>query len=195
LEYIQRLARIHNLHIKIKNLGKGPKAYVMGDVIYLDESLPPERRNFAFCHELAHRILNHHVQERLSEEMEQEANLMAAQLLLPPETFRHDAVAYSLDRLKELYPQASWEVIARARLLLIPAILTIFDNWKLTMRMAPDNFRFPRPLFPVETEVFTHCMTNRVHFTKRDSSIQTQGYFVDNGEGVMRVLLWTEIDG
>ena len=195
MEFIQNLAKSHSLQIRIKDLGDGPRAYIIDDVVYLDESLPQERKNFAFCHELAHRLLHHQVQDVLSEEMEREANMMAAELLLPGDTFRRDAMMYQLDRLKELYPQASWEVIARARLALIPAILTILDNGKRTLRIAPDGFQFPYRLMPVERTVFKHCFEHRDHFSQQQGAVHTHGFFVDSGSNVLRVILWTEIEG
>ena len=194
MEFIQNLAKKHKLRIMIRDLSDGPRAYLMDNVVYLDESLSPERRNFAFCHELAHRLLNHQLKETLSEEMEREANSLAAELLLPPDTFRMDAVIYRLDQLKELYPQASWEVIARSRLMVVPAIMTIFDNGKQTVRLAPDDFQFPYHLMPVEMEVYSYCMKNREHYILRKDSILISGYVVDSGEGVLRIILWTEID-
>lgn len=195
MEFIRNLAKAHSLHIQIKDLHDGPRAYVMGDVVYLDRSLPPERMNFAFCHELAHRVLGHFEQDILSVEMEREANALAAEFLLPPETFRKDAVVHPLDQLKELYPQASWEVIARSRLALMPAILTIFDNGKRTLRTASENFNYPPQLLPIENQVLRRCMEKREHIEMREDLVRTNGYYVDTGEGVIRVLLWTEFDG
>jgi hypothetical protein len=194
VEFILNLARIHQLQITIKKLPQGPRAYLMGDVIYLDESLSSERRNFAFCHELAHKLLNHHLLDVLSEEMENEANQLAADLLLPLETFRKDALAFPLDHLKQLYPQASWEVIARAKLLLVPALLTIFDNGKQILRNSHEGVQFLPRLLPVELEVFRQCMANRTHNEMQEGIVKTRGYFVDTGQGVLRVLLWTEFD-
>lgn len=194
MEFIRNLAKVHNLRIIIKRLDEGLRAYLMDGVVYLHESLPQERMNFAFCHELAHHLLNHHNHQVLSEEMEREANEMAADLLLPPETFRQDALMYPLDQLKELYPQASWEVIARSRLRWVPAILTIIDNGQRTLRITPDDYQFPYHLLPVEEEVYRRCMETRGHVSSEGISVQTHGYFVDSGEGVARVILWTEID-
>jgi hypothetical protein len=194
VEFIRNLAKIHRLQITVKKLPDGPRAFLMGNVIYLDESLPPERRNFAFCHELAHKLLNHHLQGILSEEMENEANRLAADLLLPPETFRKDALAFPLDQLKQLYPQASWEVIARAKLSLVPALLTIFDNGKQRLRNAHETVQFLPQLLPVELEVYRQCLTHRKHCESQEGIVNSKGYFVDTGQGVLRVLLWTEFD-
>jgi len=194
VEYIQNLAKIHQLQIIVKKLPEGPRAYLMGEVIYLDESLSQERRNFAFCHELAHKLLNHHLQDVLSEEMESEANRLAADLLLPPETFPKDALAFPLDHLKQLYPQASWEVIARAKLLLVPALLTIFDNGKQILRNSHEAVQFLPNLLPVELEVFRQCLAVRKHCEMQEGMVRTEGYFVDTGQGILRVLLWTEFD-
>ena len=194
MEFIQNLAKIHKLRIRVKKLKGGPRAYLMGDMVYLDSSMPPERRNFAFCHELAHHILQHTAQESLSMDMEREANKMAAELLLPPESFRKDATVYPLDQLKNLYPQASWEVIARSKLAIVPAVLTIFDNGKRSLRIAPDNFQFPRKLMPVENRVVEFCLLHHTNYIAHDDVVKVQGYFIDTGEGVQRVLLWTEFN-
>ncbi len=192
MEFIRNLAKVHKLRIRVKKLKEGPRAYLMGDVVYLDSSTPPERRNFAFCHELAHHILQHAATESLSIDMEREANKMAAELLLPPKSFRKDAALYPLDQLKDIYPQASWEVIARSKLAIVPAVLTIFDNGKRTLRIAPDNYKFPRNLTPLEKRVFEFCLLQHTNYSAQDDAVQVQGYFIDTGEGVQRVLLWTE---
>lgn len=192
MKFIRNLATIHNLRIRVKKLGEGPRAYIMGDIVYLDSSMPPERRNFAFCHELAHHILHHSAQEILSMEMEREANKLAAELLLPPESFRKDAAIYSLDELKELYPQASWEVIARSKLAVVPAVLTIFDNGKRRFRIATDSYRFPKYLMPLEKSVFEYCLLHQTNHKAYDDIMKVRGYFIDTGEGVQRVMLWTE---
>lgn len=194
MEFIRNLAKVHDLRVVVKRLDEGLRAYLMDGVVYLEESLSQERMNFAFCHELAHHLLDHHNHQVLSDEMEREANERAADLLLPPETFRQDAMTYPLDHLKEHYPQASWEVIARSKLRLVPAILTILDNGQRTLHIAPDDYQFPYNLLPIEEEVFRRCMETRGHVSSEGISVQTHGYFVDTGEGVVRVILWTEID-
>ena len=192
MEFIRNLAKIHSLRIRTKKLKEGPRAYIMGDVVYLDSSMPPERRNFAFCHELAHHILHHSARESLSMDMEREANTLAAELLLPPESYRKDAALHTLDKLKELYPQASWEVIARSKLVVVPAVLTIFDNGKRRLRIATDNYRFPKNLMPLEKRVFEFCLLHQTNHIAYDDIMKVRGYFIDTGEGVQRVLLWTE---
>ena len=192
MEFIRKLAKIHDLQIRVKKLEGGPRAYLIKDIVYLDSSMMPERRNFTFCHELAHHILRHSAKESLSMDMEREANQLAAELLLPPETFREDASKYPLDKLKEMYPQASWEVIARSKLALVPAVLTIFDNGKRTVRIAPDDYQFPKRLMPLEKCVFEFCFANHQHYDDSDNVMTVQGYFVDTGDSVKRVLLWTE---
>lgn len=192
MEFIRNLAKIHNLQIRVKKLREGPRAYIMGDIVYLDSSMPPERRNFAFCHELAHHILRHSARETLSMDMEREANKLAAELLLPLESFRKDAVMHHLDKLKELYPQASWEVIARSKLAVVPAVLTIYDNGKRRLRIATDSYRFPKKLMPLEKRVFECCLLQRTNYKEYDDTMKVRGYFIDTGEGVRRVMLWTE---
>jgi Zn-dependent peptidase ImmA (M78 family) len=154
--------------------------------------MPPERRNFAFCHELAHHILHHSARETLSMDMEREANKLAAELLLPPESFRNDAAMYHLDQLKELYPQASWEVIARSKLSVVPAVLTIYDNGKRKLRIATNNYRFHKNLMPLEKRVFEYCLLEQTNHKVYDDTMKVRGYFIDTGEGVQRVMLWTE---
>jgi hypothetical protein len=195
VKFIRNLAKAHSLHIEIKELHDGLRAYVMGNVVYLDKSMSPERMNFAFCHELAHRVLGHNEIDILSEEMERDANTLAAEFLLPPETFRKDAPIHPLNKLKELYPQASWEVIARSRLALVPAVLTIFDNGKRTLRTASENFNYPPQLLSIENETLKRCMERCQHVEMQEYPVRTYGYYVDTGEGVVRVLLWTEFDG
>jgi len=81
-----------------------------GPVVVLDSAATPERRNFALAHEVAHILLGH--SGEVGENEEREANRLASELLLPAMEFA-PAANLGLRELKEIFPHASFEAIAR----------------------------------------------------------------------------------
>lgn len=168
----------------------------MERTIIIDENLYPPRRNWRFCHELAHILLGHTKSEVITREMEWEADRYAGELMLPSEQFREDMASLDLSGLKVKYNHASWEAIARRWSQLKPAVLTIFDNEKQTCRIAPENLVCP-PI-PTQPELEAIREAYRIKQTVRrsaseDVSLFMQAYFIDEGRGVERVLLLTEV--
>lgn len=159
----------------------------------------PQRRNFRFCHELAHIILGHSSAGRLDskqsgkifEQQEREADRLAVELLLPPDEFRRLARHSTLSDLKRHFPHASWEVVARRYCELHNALLTIFDNGKMTRRIAPDGLVFPRTPSAPERELFSRVATERQETSLETDELTIDGYFIDEDKGVVRIILIT----
>lgn len=114
-----------------------------------------ERRQWAVAHEIGEHVA-HRVFHRLDADprtvsptvREAVANRMASRLLLPTAWFAPDAVAADCDllALKARYSTASHELIARRMLeLSAPAIISIFDQGRLTFRRGNLPGRAPPP--------------------------------------------------
>jgi len=120
--------------------------------IFLRPDPRPERIQWAVAHEIGEqcaadvcRRLGIDISESAAEQREQIANALATRLLLPSKWFARDAVAFDFDlaQLKNRYPTASHELIARRLLdLPLPILVTIFDHGKQQFR------RWNRPRRP-----------------------------------------------
>jgi hypothetical protein len=103
---------------------------------------------------------------------------------LPPATI--------LIQLKEMFPHASWEAIARRWAEFKPAVLTIFDNGLVTRRFAPSELAHPHNPTLAELNTARQCWESRTHLTATTDELTIQAYFVDDNRGVERVILLTE---
>jgi hypothetical protein len=161
----------------------------------LDIDMYPPRRNWRFCHELAHILLGHTEVDVINEENEREADKLAAELLIPKDEFRRAMRETGVDGLKERFPYASWEVIARRWASERPAVLTIYDNGRLTGRYGPGELKFPPRPSAAEVELIRKCYTEKKHLAESTGGgvgLDMHALFVDDGRGVERVLLLTE---
>ena len=158
-------------------------------VVVLDSVLPPERQHFSLAHETAHILLGH--RDEISEEEESEADQLASELLLPEAPFSENA-HLTLRELKELFPHASFEAIARRRLQFISAALTIVDNMKLTRRLMSDDFQAPpRPVTP-EWKAIQRSYEEHTDIEQIRGGLLFRTTYVDDRRGVARVLLRVE---
>lgn len=172
------------------------ESYVIDRTIVIDPDVYPPRRNWLFCHELAHILLGHTKNDKIVPEMEGEADELACELMLPKSNFRDAMKELDIPGLMEKYPHASWEVVTRRWADERPAVLTIYDNYKLTRRYAPE--RLAHPLRPTieEGEAIMDCYQARAHLTRKtegEAPLMLHMFYVDKGSGVERVLLLTEL--
>ncbi|MGD9644568.1 MAG: ImmA/IrrE family metallo-endopeptidase [Pirellulales bacterium] len=113
-----------------------------------------ERRQWAVAHEIGEQLaewcferLGWSVDDTPADTRESLANELARRLLLPSEWFARDVAReeFELPRLKRRYATASHELIARRTLdLPAPAIVTVFDQGRITWRRANFDGRTPR---------------------------------------------------
>lgn len=190
--FIADLASRYGVQVFIRSLG-GPDAYALDRQIHLEESLYPPRMNFLFCHELAHILLGHTRTGPVERAHEREAAELAMELLLPRDQFRRDMAAMSFLELRRSRPHASWEAVASRWCELRPAVLTIYDNERLTRRWAPDALAYPRRPTQEEAEVARCCYTTQSPQSQSTTDLRIQGFYVDEGRGVLRVILLTEV--
>ena len=151
-DFIRSLAEKYGVGVRVQPLAEGIRGYKLDDCVVLNESEPPERRNWTFCHEVAHIVLGHGADP--SDWEEREADRLAAELLLPEEEFLRESRRMELDRLKSIYPHASWEALARRMLYYRNAVLTIFDEGKMTLRVGSGDINFPPTPMKVEKKSY-----------------------------------------
>ncbi|MFH1009938.1 MAG: ImmA/IrrE family metallo-endopeptidase [bacterium] len=194
MRFLLDMARRHNIELRLQRLEGGVRGYSIPErTIVVDLDLSEERMNWTFCHELAHLLLKHGSGERpISTTDEKEAHELAQDLILPPETFRTEAQRLSLNELKARYPHASWEVVARTRVRHRPAVLTIFDNGRRTLRMAPPPLSCPSRLHPLERELRHRVEAGKTAEEIHGEGLHVEGVFVDEDRGVHRIILITQ---
>ena len=151
-----------------------------------------ERKNFTIAHELAEIILYDN-NELTIDEKHKMANNMAAEFLMPEMDFKKVLFHSDLYELKKLYSNCSYEAIARRMLNYIPQVLTIFDNRAIYTRIASESINFPSSPTKTELEVAEKCYQTRNKHEKTEENLKITGYFIDEGRGVERVILLTEI--
>lgn len=199
-EFIAQLAAEHNVQVVMGGLqgAVGVEGMTGPDrTIFLDPNLFPPRMNFRFCHELAHVLLGHVDAQNPTPEMEHDADELASELLLPSSVFRLAARRLDLKGLKDEFPHASWEAIGRKLLDVMPAVLTIWDDRKLTRRIGSPDLNFPSKPTRNEKEIADSLFEGMGdHATSRSprSRITSDAWFVDEGTGVKRVVMITQVE-
>ena len=190
-EWTRQFAQNNGVTIRYETpLPSGVPAYKYEDngshVVVLDSSLPPERQNFALAHEVAHIQLGHTDEVETAEEFE--ANRLASELLLPGELFRPESWR-SLRELKELFIHASFEAIARRKLMFHEGVLTIFDNEQFVRRINTDNFSAPQRPTNAELKLISRSYIEQNDLVESFEDLSFEATYVDDGRGVARVLL------
>ena len=190
-EFIGKLAGQYNVAVRFEPLGEGVRGYKIDGEIVLNMMNPPERRNWTFCHELAHIVLGH--SKTPADGEEREADIFAAEIMLPERDFIPDSSGIELDKLKELYPHASYEVLSRRCLQFGSGVISIFDCGQLTSRMGSDGINFPPSPTPLELHVFRECWENKRYCELNSGGLNIRGYYIDQGRSVVRVYLVTQV--
>ena len=151
-----------------------------------------ERKSFTIAHELGEIILYDN-SELSNDDKHKISNLIAADFLMPEDEFKKDIQNNDLKQLKKKYKNCSYEAIARRILKFIPHVLTIFDNKKKYIRIASDSINFPSAITQIEQEVVERCYQTENHHEKKEDNLMIKGYYINEGKGVERVILLTEI--
>jgi len=195
MSYLDDLAARLGVPYRFAPLTDGCRALLIDGAVVLAPDQKLERSHWAYCHEVAHLRLRHpqNLPRDSTEELQQEgeANALAADLLLPPEQFRPHG-HQTLTDLKELFPFASHEALARRRLTFRPGLLTIFDNDKRTCRIAPLGWNTPAKLFPIETKARKACLKTKAAVILEDGGMTAEATYADEGRGVVRVIVFLE---
>jgi len=191
MTFIQKMSQEYDVNVIFDSF-QGSEAFVMGKTIYLKPDLFPPRMNWLYCHELSHILLGHTDSGVISKKQETEADELASELILPENQFYPKAKKSDLSELKELFPHASWEVIARRRVHFRPAVLTILDNENLTSRGAPEDYNFPMRISEIEQSLINKTYLECQHFKKSADDLYLESYYIDENPDFKRVILLTE---
>ncbi|MCH7955839.1 MAG: ImmA/IrrE family metallo-endopeptidase [Candidatus Marinimicrobia bacterium] len=164
-------------------------------VILINQNDRAERQNFTIAHEIGHYVHNHLNESEQTWQQEEEANSFAADLLLDPAELR--GLAYEpLDDLKETFSHCSYEVIARQCLKHRDAVLTIFDNFHMTVRILSPlmNREGKIPLQDYEFETVKRCLKQRKRIHRRNNEMECWANYIEDPPGTKfrRVILFTE---
>jgi Zn-dependent peptidase ImmA (M78 family)/DNA-binding XRE family transcriptional regulator len=111
-------------------------------IIFLNRSMPPDRKRFTLCHALGHIVMHNYTK---SETIEEEADRFAGELLMPAEEIRHQLSALSLGKLAAL--KRNWKVSMAAILMRAGQINAITSNQKnyLWRQMSAKGYRLREP--------------------------------------------------
>ena len=195
MSYLDELSTRLGVPYRLAPLADGCRALLIDGAVVLAPEQVPERAHWAYCHEVAHLRLNHpqDLPRDSTEELQQEseASALAAELLLPKASFRRHAHR-TLTDLKERFPFASYEALARRRLTFRPGLLTIFDNDKRTCRIAPPDWNTAARLFSIETKARKACLKKKAEVILEDGGMTAEATYVDEGRGVVRVIVFLE---
>ena len=191
-DFIRAKAEEYNVTVRIRPLSDDIRGYTIGGEIILNEYMYPERRNWTFCHELGHIVLGHSSEP--CDEEEREADVFAAETMLPEIDFIPDSRGLNLIELKQIYQHASWEVIARRCLQFHEMLISIFDEGRLTFRAGTGNINFTK--FPLSEETLTmkECYEQKKSLKKYFENFSVDAYYIDEAKEIIRVILITQFE-
>lgn len=162
-------------------------------IIVINEKDPVERQNFTIAHEYCE-ILLYDDPSLTNDEKHQQANHMASELLLPDDLFRNQLSEPDLHRLKEAFPDMSYEVIARRIPKFISCVVTIFDNMEQTARFGSDSIQFPYYPSSVEVSAVKECYEQNRTVIIEEPPVEVKCYALKEISNIRRVICITEID-
>ncbi|MFC1732858.1 ImmA/IrrE family metallo-endopeptidase [candidate division KSB1 bacterium] len=152
-----------------------------------------ERQNFTIAHEYGEILLSDN-NELTKDEKHRRANQLASELLLPADEFEEAVHRSDLHELKQLFPEVSFEVIARRIPVFIPSVISIIDDSRCTNRFGSDNVNYPAALSPAEKRAAEHSMTQRETVRFEEPGIHISAYYIDDDSVIERIYIITEID-
>lgn len=154
---------------------------------------PPERQNFTIAHEYFEIQLDDR-QDLSLDEKHQLANRMAAEFLLPDAAFGALALTKNLHELKQEFPYASYEVIARRLPHFRPVVVSILDNLRVTSRFGAPNINYPRKISEIEMKAARISYETRKTVTLSEPPLKVTGYYLEEINSIVRVFVIAEVD-
>ena len=154
---------------------------------------PPERQNFTIAHEYFEIQLNDR-QDLSLDEKHHLANRMAAEFLLQDAAFEALALTKNLHELKQEFPHASYEVIARRLPYFRPVVVSILDNLRVTSRFGAPNINYPRKISEIEMKVARSSYATKKTVTLSEPPLKVTGYYLEEINSIVRVFVIAEVD-
>ncbi len=181
----------HSAHLGVK-LVPARQAAVMGGNVSTHNGLPEPRQRIRTAHELGHILA-----ERAGEDPRDETLAWAtgAGLLMPAREFRRDLAerCWDLDGLPGLYG-VSWEVLVRRLCHVAGAVVSIWDNGRLSRRWRSpwlQSYGFSGQRVPDwEMELADECRRDAWHVFEEDG---VAAYYVPS-PGWQRVIVVAEVE-
>jgi len=167
---------------------KGGKRYIL-----VNENDPFERQNFTIAHEYYELILDEEPHLTLDEK-HRLANRKASELLLPKNSFGDAVHSCDLHELKTLFPETSFEVIARRMIYFLPVVITIFDNESCTSRFGSDTINYPKKISPPEMTAAQQCYDTGDTVNIKAPPLNISAYYLDETNGIRRVIVVAVIE-
>ena len=200
MEFAKKVALVYGVEVAERSLPPNVPASMQRNkrLIQVNRDHRPERQNFSALHELAHYVLGHPENNHTNALWEKDANEWASDVMLPDEEFRRYSYE-DLDAIKEAFPHASYEVIARKLARRNGWILTIYDRppdspLTLYLRLPPERLNCPEYPIPQEREAVNKTLENKSHQTIEYPDLILYAYYIDDPPtGYERVILLTEV--
>ncbi len=128
--------------------------------IILNENQPEEVRTYGIAHGIAEFLCVDDFDDSARREW---ISLMATELLLPADWFRPIGFIYNwnLINLKCLFPNVSYELLARRIIDFHPSLVTIVSDGRILSRQAFQGIRFPTELIPEEGAAYRNTHVSR----------------------------------
>ncbi len=152
-----------------------------------------ERKNFTIAHEFFEIYLDNDKSFTIKEKHIM-ANKLAAEFLVPEKIMRDAAHINDLFELKEIFPEASYELIARRLCDYIPVVITIFDNRLITARFASPGMNFPVNPSKAEIGVLEKCHKKETNIKEHHDLFRIAGYYLKEVNGIRRVIIILELN-
>lgn len=152
-------------------------------IIFINNSLPPDRYRFTLAHELAHLVMH----DLPTETMEDEADAFASELLMPSQLFKANLMAISNGRisLRHLFQMKPyWKVSVASMIMKLKKYGRDKECTSLNILMSKYGYRLSEPQpFPKEKpmlfrKVLEACLSN--YHNTEDASEKMFNLFIED---------------
>ncbi len=161
--------------------------------IDVDKNSRAERKNFT----LAHEILEHELPKEIIDKRERhKIALFGAPYLLMPTTWFAPAcqqTSFDISKLKKIFATVSYEAIALRTLNFSEAVITVYDNGKVTNRQSSCSFFVSKRLTDEEKQVINEVLKTGKFSQRILDAGEIRAYPVFEGK-FKRVILRTVFD-
>jgi len=151
------------------------------------------RQNFTIAHEILEVDLGEIVPDPT--ERHKLAILWSPFLLMPSNWFQETCIEHNFDilKVKKVFDNVSHEAVALHMLHLAPAIVTVFDNDRVTNRRSSYSFYISIKPIPLEQEAIDQVLESGREFRTQRDGVEVAACPVFEEE-FKRVILRTQLD-
>lgn len=151
------------------------------------------RQNFTIAHEILEVDLGEIVADPT--ERHKLATLWSPFLLMPSNWFQETCIEHNFDilKVKKAFDNVSHEAVALHMLHFAPAIITVFDNDRVTNRRSSYSFNVSRKLMSLEQGVIDQVLSSGEKFQTERDGVEVAAFPVFEEE-FKRVIMRTQLD-